>query len=147
MPCGFIVGECMKCYGALGCRASRDSTPDRHAEHRQRTPSDMSSAAISCPYCGADAVACDGTGKQDHTAIAALHGAERRLGLEQKAVLRRLLGWEGDADGVEIGVEWRRDDDGDGEWELYEDADDFGGGSDGDETAEMSFDEVFEMGM
>jgi hypothetical protein len=151
LPCGFIVGECMNCYASLGCRASRETNHGKQTEYRQRTPSDMSSAAISCPYCGTDALACNGAGKQDHTAIAALHGAERRLGPEQKAVLRRLLGWEGEGGGVEMGIgkEWRRDEDsyGDGEWELYEDADDFGGGSDGDETAEMSFDEVFEMGL
>lgn len=144
LPCGFIVGECMKCYASIGCRGSTGT----HGKQGRRkfTLRELSSAEIVCPYCGAEAVGCDDSGKQDHTAVAALYGAEGRLGPEQKLELRRLLERQGSDDGTGRTAEWRRDDD-DGEWEQYEDADDVVKGHTADETSEMDFNEILEMGI
>lgn len=146
LPCGFIVGECMKCYASIGCRGAI-ATTDGKQERRKCILRDMSSAEIECPYCGAAAVGCDpSSGKQDHTAVAALHGAEGRLRPEQKAELRRLLERRSSGGGVANTAEWRRNDD-DGEWEQYEDADDGVKGRTADDTLEMDFNDILEMGM
>jgi len=144
LPCGFIVGECKKCYASLGCRGSIA------AHGKQARPKctlrDLSSAEITCPHCGAEAAGCDSEGKRDHTAVAALHAAERRLGPEQKLELRRLIEGQSSEGGLASRVEWRRDDD-DGGWEQYEDADDDVKVHSVDEGLELDFNEIMEMGI
>ncbi len=48
LPCGFIVGECTKCYASVGCHGSTDAQGKQR--RRKCTLRDLSSAEITCPY-------------------------------------------------------------------------------------------------
>lgn len=87
----------------------------------------------------------DELGKQDFTAVHALHGAEKRLSAARKSELRRLLERQMSEGESKTKVEWRRDDD-DGEWQQYDDTDEFVMVHTADEMLEMDFDEILDLG-